>query len=86
MSKSSTITTKGGLLHNPHPGEILLEEFLKPMALSQNALARAVHVAPRRINEIVLGKRTSPPIPICGSHDILVSRRGSSSVCKWTMT
>jgi antitoxin HigA-1 len=42
---------------NPHPGEILLEEFLKPMELSQNALARAVHVAPRRINEIVLGKR-----------------------------
>src|SRR5260370_39034196 len=48
---------KGGLLPNPHPGEILLEEFLKPMELSQNALARAVHVAPRRINEIVLGKR-----------------------------
>ena len=45
------------MLHNPHPGEILLEEFLKPMGLSQNALARAVHVAPRRINEIVLGKR-----------------------------
>ena len=42
---------------NPHPGEILLEEFLKPMALSQNGLARAVHVPPRRINEIVLGKR-----------------------------
>ena len=39
------------------PGEILLEEFLNPMDLSQNALARAVHVAPRRINEIVLGKR-----------------------------
>jgi addiction module HigA family antidote len=45
------------LLPNPHPGEILLEEFLKPLALSQNALARAVHVPPRRINEIVLGKR-----------------------------
>jgi len=57
MSKSSTITSRSGLLHNPHPGEILLEEFLKPMGLSQNALARAVHVAPRRINEIVLGKR-----------------------------
>jgi addiction module HigA family antidote len=57
MSKSSTITTRPGLLRNPHPGEILLEEFLKPMGLSQNALARAVHVAPRRINEIVLGKR-----------------------------
>jgi len=44
-------------LPNPHPGEILLEEFLKPMALSQTALARAVGVPPRRINEIVLGKR-----------------------------
>ena len=55
MSKSSTIMTE--LLPNPHPGEILLEEFLKPMGLSQNALARAVHVPPRRINEIVLGKR-----------------------------
>jgi len=57
VSKSSTTTTRSGLLANPHPGEILLEEFLKPMGLSQNALARAVHVAPRRINEIVLGKR-----------------------------
>jgi addiction module HigA family antidote len=44
-------------LPNPHPGEILLEEFLKPMALSQNRLARAVGVPPRRINELVLGKR-----------------------------
>ena len=55
MSKSSTTT--GDRLPNPHPGEILLEEFLKPMGISQNALARAVHVPPRRINEIVLGKR-----------------------------
>ena len=55
MSRSST--TRRGSLRNPHPGEILLEEFLKPMGLSQNGLARAVHVAPRRINEIVLGKR-----------------------------
>ena len=45
------------LLRNPHPGEILLEEFLKPMALSQTKLANALGVAPRRINEIVLGKR-----------------------------
>jgi addiction module HigA family antidote len=57
MSKSSTTTPKSGLLENPHPGAILLEEFLKPMGLSQNSLARSVHVAPRRINEIVLGKR-----------------------------
>lgn len=56
MSKSSTTMTE--LLANPHPGEILLEDFLKPMGLSQNALARAVHVPPRRINEIVLGKRS----------------------------
>ena len=55
MSKSSTIMTE--FLPNPHPGEILLEDFLKPMLISQNALARAVHVPPRRINEIVLGKR-----------------------------
>lgn len=55
MSESSTITTD--LLPNPHPGEILLEDFLKPMGLSQNALARAVRVPPRRINEIILGKR-----------------------------
>ncbi len=45
-------------LPNVHPGEVLLEEFLKPMAISQNALARAINVPPRRINEIVLGKRS----------------------------
>lgn len=40
-----------------HPGEILLEEFLKPMNLSQNRLAIDIRVPPRRINEIVHGKR-----------------------------
>lgn len=40
-----------------HPGEILSEEFLKPMSLSQNRLALALGVPARRINEIVLGKR-----------------------------
>jgi addiction module HigA family antidote len=40
-----------------HPGEILLEEFLKPMGISQNSLAMSIRVPPRRINEIVLGKR-----------------------------
>ena len=44
-------------LPNIHPGEVLLEEFLTPMGISQNALARAADVPPRRINEIVLGKR-----------------------------
>ncbi len=40
-----------------HPGEVLLEEFLKPMGLSQNRLALRIGVHARRINEIVLGKR-----------------------------
>jgi addiction module HigA family antidote len=40
-----------------HPGEILREEFMTPHGLSQNALARALGVPPRRINEIVLEKR-----------------------------
>jgi addiction module HigA family antidote len=40
-----------------HPGEILREEFMKPLGLSQNALARALNIPPRRINEIVLEKR-----------------------------
>jgi addiction module HigA family antidote len=44
-------------LKNVHPGEVLLEEFIVPMSLSQNAVARAISVPPRRINEIVLGKR-----------------------------
>ena len=44
---------------NPiHPGEILLEEFLIPMDISQYRLAKDINVPPRRINEIVLGKRT----------------------------
>ena len=41
-----------------HPGEILLEEFLGPLGLSQYRLAKCLSVPPRRINEIVLGKRS----------------------------
>ena len=40
-----------------HPGEILLEDFMRPLGLSQFALAKAISVSPRRINEIVHGKR-----------------------------
>ncbi|MEM7602382.1 MAG: HigA family addiction module antitoxin [Verrucomicrobiota bacterium] len=43
------------------PGEILLEEYLEPMGISQNAMARAIGVAPRAINEIVHGKRSITP-------------------------
>lgn len=69
MSRSPTTTAKRTLLHNPRPGEILAEEFMKPMALSQNALARALGVPPRRINEIVLGKR-----PITADSDLRLAR------------
>ena len=44
-----------------HPGEILLEEFLKPLGISQYRLAKDISVPTRRINEIVLGKRAISP-------------------------
>ena len=56
-------------LPNPHPGEILLEDFLKPMGLSQSALARALGVPPRRINEVVLGRRA-----VTAETDLLLTR------------
>ena len=45
-------------LPNIHPGEVLLEEFLDPLEISQNRLAREIGVPPQRINEIMLGKRS----------------------------
>jgi antitoxin HigA-1 len=54
MSKSSTTTDE---IPNPTPGEVLLLDFIEPMGLTQNGVARAIGVPPRRINEIVLGKR-----------------------------
>ena len=55
MSKSSTATSQ---IPNPTPGEVLLLEFIEPMGLTQNGLARAIGVPLRRINELVLGKRS----------------------------
>ena len=57
MSGLSTSMADEELLPNPHPGEILAEEFMRPLGLSQNALARSIHVPPRRINELVQRKR-----------------------------
>ena len=54
MSRSSIITDE---IPNPTPGDILLLDFIEPMGLTQNGLARAIGVPPRRVNEIVLGKR-----------------------------
>jgi antitoxin HigA-1 len=55
MSKSSTTTDK---LDPVHPGEVLMEDFIKGLDITQNRLAVAVGVPPRRINEIVHGKRS----------------------------
>jgi addiction module HigA family antidote len=58
MSRSSTtIEADEDQVEPVTPGEILLEEFLGPIGMSQTSLAKAVGVSPRRINEIVLGKR-----------------------------
>jgi addiction module HigA family antidote len=60
MSKSPTTTRRrpaAPRLAPVHPGEILLEEFLKPLGLSQYRLAHDISVPPRRINEIVHGTR-----------------------------
>ena len=54
MSRSSITTDE---IPNPTPGDILLLDFIEPMGLTQNGLARAIGVPPRRVNEIVLGKR-----------------------------
>jgi addiction module HigA family antidote len=54
MSRSSNIIDK---IPDPTPGDILLLDFIEPMGLTQNGLARPIDVPPRRINEIVLGKR-----------------------------
>lgn len=45
-------------LRNIHPGEVLLEEFLKPLKISQTKASESMDVSPRRINEIILGKRS----------------------------
>lgn len=55
MSRLSTTIHE---ISNPTPGEMLLLDFIEPMGLTQNGLARAIGVPPRRINEIVLGKRS----------------------------
>ncbi len=62
-----------------HPGEILREEFMKPLGLSQNALARALHVPPRRINEIVVEKRA-----ISADTALRLARYFSTSAEMWT--
>lgn len=65
-------------LKNIHPGEILLEEFLIPMSISQNKLARDIDVSPRRINEIVHGERA-----ITADTDLRLARAFGTSEGFW---
>lgn len=65
-------------LKNIHPGEILLEEFLIPLNISQNKLARDIGVPPRRINEIILGKRS-----VTADTDLRLSRALGTSEGFW---
>jgi len=69
-----------------HPGEVLLEEFLKPLDLSQNRLALNIGVPPRRVNEIVLGKRRVTAETALRLPGISTRRRSSGSAFRLTTT
>jgi addiction module HigA family antidote len=75
MSKSATTTE---FLRNPTPGDVLWEDFLKPLDMSQSALAREIGVPPRRINEIVIGKRS-----VTADTDLRLSRYWGVSEGFW---
>jgi len=75
VSRSSTTTD---LIAIPTPGETLLEDVLMPLGMSQNALARALRIDPRRINEIVLGKRA-----VTADTDLRLSRYLGTSPGFW---
>ncbi len=65
-------------LRNIHPGEVLFEEFLKPLEISQNKLAKDMQVPPRRINEIVHGNRA-----VTADTDLRLSRALGTSEGYW---
>lgn len=65
-------------LKNPHPGEILQEEFLEPLGMSQNALAQAIGVPSNRINELVRGRRD-----VTADTDLRLARYFSLSEGYW---
>jgi len=62
-----------------HPGEVLRDEFMKPLGVSQNSLARSLRVPPRRINEIVLEKRG-----ITGETALRLARFFGTTAEMWT--
>ena len=60
-----------------HPGEVLAEDFMKPLGITEYRLAKETSVPPRRINLIVKGRRPSRPTPRCGSGATSAWRRSS---------
>ena len=67
-----------------HPGEILKTEFMEPLGLSSYRLAKELHVSAPRVNDIVLGKRGSPPTPLCASAPTSATPPSSGLACRWT--
>ena len=80
MSKSSTTIRKKRKpewIHNPHPGEILLEDLMKPLGLSQNALARALKVSPVASTNWCTASGRFQRIQTCGLRGTLICTRVS---------
>lgn len=71
---------------NAHPGEILLEEFLKPMGIAQYRLAKELDVPQRRIGEFVAGKRSITADTGLRFQSFSDSPKASGSAFNWTMT
>src|SRR5690606_26165943 len=69
-----------------HPGEVLMEDFIGGFGITQNKLAVSIGVPPRRINEIVHGRRGSPQTRRCGSRGTSARRPSSGSTCRATMS
>ena len=53
----------------PHPGETIREDVLEPLGMSVNQLAKALGITATRLNDVVRGRRESPPIPLCAWRD-----------------
>lgn len=74
------------LLDEIHPGEILVEEFMKPMGITARQLAADIDVSPSRISELVNGRRPIPQTPRCASGSTSAWTRGFGSTCRRNTT
>ena len=76
--RASTIRVREGLGHVVHPGEWLFQAFMREYSVTQNALARAMGISPRRVNEIVNGRRR-----ITGETAVLLEDATGISAGQW---